>query len=51
MTTLRLSGLLSTAVLLPIGLISLWRTARLRGLELDFDPYEIDLQLHDRNDD
>ena len=44
-------GLAATAVLLPLGLGSLWRAAHLRDLALDLDPFEIDLQLHDRNDD
>ena len=47
----RIAGLLSTAVLLPFGLASLWRATHLHDLALDFDPFEIDLQLRDRNDD
>ncbi len=51
MTVPRFAGLLSAAALLPFGLASLWRALRLSDLALDFDPFEIDLQLHDRNDD
>ena len=46
----RLVGFAAAALLLPFGLSSLWRAAHLRDLALDLDPFEIDLQLHDRND-
>lgn len=47
----RLLSMAAAAVLLPFGLGSLWRAAHLRELALDIDPFEIDLQLRDRNDD
>ena len=46
----RLLGFAAAAVLVPFGLGSLWRAARFRDLALDLDPFEIDLQLRDRND-
>ena len=51
MSRSKIVGLAASAALLPLGLLSLWRAAELRDLQLDLDVWEIDLQLRDRNDD
>ena len=48
--TLGLSALAFASIPLTVGAL-LWHGAfRRRDLMVDFDPFEIDLQLHERND-
>lgn len=48
--TLAVTALSLAAVPFSLGALLWTRSVRRRDLWLDVDPFEIDLQLHDRND-
>lgn len=52
MTRNALTASAVAAILFPVSLGALlWRSAlHLRDVAIDLDPFEVDLQLHDRND-